>query len=375
MDKIEAINRNNYDVIVVGGGIAGVAASVSAAREGARVLLIEKQINLGGLATGGLISWYEPLCDGNGKQIVFGIAEELIKLSVKYCYDSLPEEWGGTERSFPRKDRYATRYSPTVFSLLLDEYVKNNGVDILFDTYATYPVMEGNVCKGVIVENVDGRGFYGADAVIDATGDASIMFRAGVPCKEGVNYLTYLVHEIDDEVIEEYVKTGHTWTIRNWLNAGSDMNGNGHPEGKKMMSGTTAAEITEYVIDGKLRMLEKIKKNPRYGYDLMSIPTMPQFRTIRHILGDGDFRADTQERFSDSIGTLTDFRANKIGYTYDIPLSSLYNSEFPNLFAAGRIISTSTFDGWEVARVIPSCALTGETAGKVAANLSKSKNS
>ena len=68
------------------------------------MLLIEKQINLGGLATGGLISWYEPLCDGEGKQVVFGIAEELIKLCVKYSFDSLPENWGGTERSFPRKE-------------------------------------------------------------------------------------------------------------------------------------------------------------------------------------------------------------------------------------------------------------------------------
>ena len=60
--------KENYDIIVVGGGIAGVAAAVSASREGAKVLLIEKSINLGGLATSGLISAYEPLCDGNGRQ-------------------------------------------------------------------------------------------------------------------------------------------------------------------------------------------------------------------------------------------------------------------------------------------------------------------
>ena len=75
--------KESYDVIVVGGGVAGVAAAVSASREGSRVLLIEKSFNLGGLATGGLISWYEPLCDGAGKQIIYGIAEELIRLSGK----------------------------------------------------------------------------------------------------------------------------------------------------------------------------------------------------------------------------------------------------------------------------------------------------
>ena len=79
--------KGDYDVIVVGGGIAGISASVSAARRGANVLLIEKQVNLGGLATGGLISWYEPLCDGEGNQMIYGIAEELIELSVQYCFD------------------------------------------------------------------------------------------------------------------------------------------------------------------------------------------------------------------------------------------------------------------------------------------------
>lgn len=118
------IKMGKYNVIVVGGGIAGIAAAVSAARNGMKVLLIEKQINLGGLATGGLISWYEPLCDGKGNQVVFGIAEELIKLSVKYSFDSLPGKWGGTARSVHRKDRYASRFSPTVFMLALDEYLR-----------------------------------------------------------------------------------------------------------------------------------------------------------------------------------------------------------------------------------------------------------
>ena len=90
-DKRPIENKKAYDVIVVGGGIAGVSAAVSAARNGASTLLIEKQINLGGLATMGLISWYEPLCDGNGNQVIYGIAEELIKLSVKYGFENLPK--------------------------------------------------------------------------------------------------------------------------------------------------------------------------------------------------------------------------------------------------------------------------------------------
>ena len=79
-DNRPIIEKQPYDVVVVGGGIGGIAAAVAAAREGAKTILLEKQINLGGLGTVGLISWYEPLCDGKGKKMIAGIGEELIKL-------------------------------------------------------------------------------------------------------------------------------------------------------------------------------------------------------------------------------------------------------------------------------------------------------
>ncbi len=366
MDNQKLSIKEGYDIIVVGGGIAGVAAAVSAARLNKKVLLVEKQINLGGLATGGLISWYEPLCDGNGNQVVYGIAEELIKLSVKYSFDSLEEKWGGTDKSFPRRNRYATRYSPTVFTLLLDEYVLENNVKLLFDTYATYPIMKDNICEGIICENANGRELYKAKVVIDATGDASIMHRAGVPCVSGENYMTYIAHGFTREASKEYAEIGNAWKYRDWWNSGSDMNGNGHPEGMRKMRAITCEDETEFVIMGKKRMLEKIKKYDRYSYDIMSLPTMPQLRTIRRIVGDTDFCAEDGKTFKDSIGKTGDFRPNKIGAIYEIPLSSLYNSEYKNLIAAGRIISAPEGDGWEVARVIPTCAITGEAAGKAA---------
>ena len=375
-DQIKINERESYDVIVVGGGIAGISAAVSASRAGASVLLTEKQINLGGLATGGLISWYEPLCDGKGNQVVYGLAQELIQLSVKYSFDSLPIKFGGTEKSAPRRERYSTRYSPTVFALALDEFVTDSGVKILFDTYSTYPVMDGNICLGVITENVDGRSFYRAKVVIDATGDASIMHRAGVPTREGKNYMSYIVHDIEFDKANGYLNENQTWAVRNWLSSGSDMLGNGHPEGMKRISGTDAKENTEFVLEGKRRMLEKIKNRDRYSYDVMSIPTMPQFRTIRNIVGDGDFKAINGIKVKDSIGATGDFRMNEkyVNNVYEVPLSALYNSSFPNLLAAGRIISAPEFDDWEVSRVIPTCAMTGEAAGKAAVRYIKNGN-
>lgn len=363
-DNREILNRGKYDVIVVGGGIAGISAAVSAAREGASVLLLEKQVNLGGLATVGLISWYEPLCDGNGNKLICGIAEELIKLCAKYSFDNLPECWDGSGECAPRNQRYSTFFSPTVFSAALDKFVLDNGVKIRFDSLATYPVMEENICKGVIVESADGREFFEASAVIDATGDASIMHRAGVPTVVGENYMTYISHYYTRESAERLTEDGDVCAFRKWLNTGSDMFGNGHPSGMRKLTGVTCEDITDYMISGKMSLLERISERDKNSFDVMSIPTMPQFRTIRRIVGKTDFNAVDGEKFEDSVGDCGDFRPDGKGKHYQIPFGALYNEKFPNLFAAGRIISAPQGDGWEVARVIPCCALTGEAAGR-----------
>jgi NADPH-dependent 2,4-dienoyl-CoA reductase/sulfur reductase-like enzyme len=75
----EMVFEKKYDVVVAGAGVAGVAAALAAARRGHSVALIEKQTIIGGLATSGLIFVYLPLCDGNGRQVTFGISEELLK--------------------------------------------------------------------------------------------------------------------------------------------------------------------------------------------------------------------------------------------------------------------------------------------------------
>ena len=82
------------DVLIAGGGVAGVAAALSAARAGAKVTLIEREYALGGLATLGLITYYLPLCDGMGRQVSFGLAEELLRLSISQGAEGeYPQEW------------------------------------------------------------------------------------------------------------------------------------------------------------------------------------------------------------------------------------------------------------------------------------------
>ena len=87
------MKETSYDVIVVGAGVAGVAAALEAARAGLSTALIEKTIFTGGLATTGLVNIYLPLCDGRGTQVSFGIAEELLQLSLKYGPGDIPATW------------------------------------------------------------------------------------------------------------------------------------------------------------------------------------------------------------------------------------------------------------------------------------------
>src|SRR5512135_3443302 len=100
--------RGVYDVAVVGGGIAGVAAAVAAARAGAKTCLIEKEHALGGLATLGLVVFYLPICDGCGRQVIAGLGEELLKISIKYGPDEIPAAW--RTKTGSKKARIRKRY-------------------------------------------------------------------------------------------------------------------------------------------------------------------------------------------------------------------------------------------------------------------------
>lgn len=365
MYNIEVKTMPEYDIIVVGGGVAGIAAAVAASRNGAKTLLMEKSCMLGGLATAGLISWYEPLCDGEGKQMIYGIAEELIKLSVKYGYENLPAKWGGEGKNPIHYDRYATHFSPNIMALALIEYLEENGVSLRFDTLATYPDVEDGICKGILVETVGGREFFPAKVFVDATGDACICYRAGIPTELGNNYLTYVTHEMHPKHITKLAETNDFFYGRKWKSAGSDYAGKGHPEGRKPIQVTSADDVTEYMVWGGKKVLETLKTEEKNSRDVLTIPTMPQFRKIRRIIG--DFELDGSEdgvKFENAVGAFGDFR--KPGKHFELPYTTLYNRSVGNLYAAGRIISAKD-DAWELVRVIPVAALSGEAAGTAAA--------
>ena len=115
----------NCDVLVCGGGFAGIAAALSAARQGKKTILLERQFVLGGLGTAGLVTIYLPLCDGMGRQVSFGIAEELFRLSISMGAEAqYPENWldsvDKTLRSEKDK-RFEVRYNPSLFAILAEQ--------------------------------------------------------------------------------------------------------------------------------------------------------------------------------------------------------------------------------------------------------------
>ena len=122
--------RGEYDVIVAGGGVAGVSAALSSSRMGKRVLLIEKSLTLGGLATLGLINFFVPMDNGRGRQIVFGMAEELLRASVRDGYDTIPAEWRRGEPGEGASTRYVTRFSATIFAMTLTGMLASGGVTL-----------------------------------------------------------------------------------------------------------------------------------------------------------------------------------------------------------------------------------------------------
>jgi hypothetical protein len=357
--------RDGFDLIVVGGGIAGAAASLAGSREGLRTMLIEKGVILGGLATQGLINWYEPLCDGEGKVMTTGIAEEFLKLSIAYSYRNLHEQWaGGEPRENPQR-RYATRFNPMVFALSLNDLLIREKVEIRYDMTASYPVMENNVCTGIITESTGGREFFPARVVIDATGDGDIAYRAGIPCREGSNYLSYWAQGCNQASLEQALNARDMGSLNTAdFRIGSSLSGKGHPEGLHLFGGRTNEERSEYVRLGQSLLLDKIKTMPGDRSCLYALPGMIQFRKTRCIVGQETFTGEAEGRhLENSIGASGDFR--KAGRRFELPLGIIFNRDFPNLLSAGRIVSADG-DGWEITRVIPSAALTGQAAGTAA---------
>ena len=354
--------KKKYDIIVCGGGVAGVAAAVSAAKNGFSTLILEKSNILGGLGTLGLINLFVPMCNGRGKQIIFGLAEKWLRLSAELGWDTIPEAWREGE---PTNIRYVQRYSPAIFAYQLTEEISKSGADILFDCMAVDPIMEGNICKGVITESKGGTEFYACDMLIDATGDCDVLRRGGIPTVSGQNFFTFLAKMVTLESCQKAVETGDIRHIYTGISGGGiNLFGDGQPDDVPRWSGLTSEEVTDYIVRNHLLILERLKQTDRKTREVVTTPGMPQFRTTCHIRGDYSLKvSDAYRHFDDSICAINDFEHRD--HLFEVPLRCLTRRDYPNIITAGRSADGTGY-GWDLLRVIPPAILTGQAAAEAA---------
>lgn len=375
------------DVLVVGGGSAGSAAAIAAAREGASVVLAERYGSLGGLATGGLIALLLTLDDGLGRPVIRGLCEELTRRmqAMGGAFHPPREEWGdedpdkideyrkwglvwGGSRARHRV-RYSVAYDPEVMRQALNEMVMEAGVELLFHLWGADALVDAGRLAGVSFQSKAGRRAILADVVIDATGDGDVFASAGCAfALETVHpWLWFRVGGIRDldGVLRDGVPFFRT------TNSGQAL----FPWGSvasidRKIDATDPRDLSFAEIECRRQVMaefEKLKGSRPELADahLCNIATQLGITESRRLEGRTVLRIEDRGRpLEDAIAISGHW--TKYGAVYAIPYGSLQAREYSNLLAAGRNISVD-HPTHNATKEIPPCMATGQAAGIAAA--------
>jgi len=405
----------HFDVVVAGGGPSGVAAAVSAARNGAKVLLLEQTGALGGMSTNGLVPCYAPFAQW-GNTAIRGIGYEIVK--------KLEKMGGSTDKiQWPSID-------PEKLKFLLDELVVKSGTKILFFTFVSGVIKKGKKIQALIFENKSGRQAVTANTFIDATGDGDAAFKAGVPFVKGDRHgkmqgvsLEFMVAGIDMKAYDKWQKKFKNNTAKNILFKKAEKSGQlrsfkdgehrfmadiihsdsvrGYNYGHIFrVDGTKTQDLTRAMIRGRqlaASFIKYTKKNIPGMKNAMLVATgaLPGVRETRRFKGAyrltlEDFASIRQ--FKDQIavydypvdvhGSSKSGKAEEAsvltmrkyvlpqGKNYGIPFSSMKPAGCENLLLTGRHISVDRMAHGST-RVMPACMAIGEAAGLAAAMAAK----
>jgi len=362
------------DVLVVGGGPAGVAAAVSASRAGSSVIIVERYNHLGGLWTGGmvlpLLSTHAMDRDGRFKKVIFGIGGEMA--------DRLTAMGMAVHEVNPVIDPEAGKY-------ILDLMVRDAGVRVLYHCWLSNIVTDNDAIRAVIVESKSGRVAIKPRVVVDCTGDGDVFNLAGENF-EVMNYNIGLVHRLGN--IDRIDKTkpgykemeiGNETPIPsvNWVNMQGE-------EGRSAIDLNTISELQQKYRIAIWERTEKIRAVP--GYEqvfLLDTASQIGVRMSRILHGSYTLTLEdsmTFRTFDDVIGISGAWiRVQYGGKTvypkerplWQIPYRSLLPKKTKNLLVAGRCFS---FDQklFQDTRIIGTCLVTGHGTGAAAAVAVKS---
>jgi hypothetical protein len=186
---------HDTDVLVVGGGPAGVAAAVAAARNGARTALVERYGHLGGMATGGLVILIPFLSDGTERQVLAGLIQEIVdRLDKRHAALYPPrEQWGSGDGDLLRywrrrgtgtyvsgnRVRYSVTVDPEMLKCVLNDMIEEAGVKLYLHSWASCALAEENRVGGIIFESKSGRQAILSRLTVDCTGDGDMFASAG----------------------------------------------------------------------------------------------------------------------------------------------------------------------------------------------------
>ncbi len=395
------------DVLVVGGGPAGCAAAVAAARLGARVTLVERYNHLGGLSTGGLVIWIDRMTDWEGRQVITGFASEILeRLPDDAVAGAPPELWGSTDDDAVAhwRERLSAFRDTVTWSPMIDpEWLKvvsadlltETGVRLLLHSWAVAPIVDGRTVRGVLFESKEGRRAILAKVVVDATGDLDVCAGAGAPYESDV--------EAEGSNVQHCLNTAWMWAgadFVRWLEFK-----HGEPQAYQALleagretlgyletphvawrddivlflgprlagySALEIADLTSVELESRRRMIAHLDFFRRHapGFEhawlLLSAPQIGVRHTRRLVgvqkLASADWKAGA--RRDDEIG-VSPSPSQKFA-NVSVPYGALVPVELDNVLVGGRHVATDA-PTQAFMREIPQCWLTGQAAGAAAA--------
>ncbi len=406
------------DVVVVGGGCAGIAAAICAARHGAQTLLVESNGVLGGMATAGLVGPFMTCYDPDGKnQVIKGFFDEFVREMEKRGGAIHPEHVAaGTSYSGYRVYGHAHcgPFDSEAFKRVAEDMCAESGVELLYHAMFVSPCMQedGTQIQGAVFATKRGLIQINAKVFIDCTGDADVAYRSGVPCAYGdesgqtqPGSLFFTVRGVDkeklesireasgdfktiffQELIQKEIEEGRYHVPRNKLAVYENPNGTFRVNMSRiyLKDGCDPFEVTAASIKGRQQIDEIISMMRRLlpgceKVELVDSASMLGQRETRRIQGKFILRGEdikNKREYDDVIflsGNSIDMHSGNAGnyqpasgVPYQVPYRILLPQKVENLLVAGRC---SSMDRVALAaiRVMPPVFAMGQAAGTAAA--------